>query len=229
VPGAPRPQTTSTRGRRARRAALAGLLVLAAGCTVAVDSRGAPEAPPPESRQQDESDAVDSVNAYWQRHFAELSPDPYVPPQVAGGYVGEDGPVCAGQPSVPGNAFYCPAGDFLAWDERLMDAGYQQIGDAWVYMIIAHEWGHAIQARLRRGQVSVAAELQADCLAGAALQGAVDDGLLYLEPGDTDEVASTLVAVADDFPWSDTRSHGNAEERIDAFNAGTAGGLRGCF
>jgi uncharacterized protein len=42
-------------------------------------------------------------------------------------------------------------------------------------------------------------------------------------------VASTLVAVADDFPWSDTRSHGNAEERIAAFNAGTAGGLRGCF
>ena len=130
---------------------------------------------------------------------------------------------------MPLNAYYCPAGDFLAWDEELMAAGYRQIGDAWVYLIIAHEWGHAIQARLQREQVSVAAELQADCLAGAALQGSVDDGVLAIEPGDTQEITDTLVAVADDFPWSDSSSHGNAEQRVGAFNLGVSDGLRGCI
>ena len=40
---------------------------------------------------------------------------------------------------------YCADGDFLALEENLMAAGYRQIGDAWVYLINAHEWGHGIQ------------------------------------------------------------------------------------
>ena len=89
--------------------------------------------------------------------------------------------------------------------------------------------GHAIQARLQRDQVSVAAELQADCLAGATLQGSVDDGELYLEPGDTEEIATTLTAVADRYPWADTSSHGDARQRTAAFAAGAADGLAACF
>ena len=129
-----------------------------------------------DQRSGDERDAIGVIDRYWQRHFPELTGRRYDSPQVAGPYTGTSGPACGGQPSVPGNAYYCPSGDFLAWDEDLMRAGYDRIGDAWVYLIIAHEWGHAIQARLRRGQVSVAAELQADCLAGAALLGAVTTG-----------------------------------------------------
>jgi uncharacterized protein len=182
----------------------------------------------PESRQQDETAAVRVVDLYWQRHFTEVSRRAYGPPQVYGGYVGENGPPCGGQPSPPLNAFYCPDGDYLAWDVQLMDAGYEQIGDAWVYLVIFHEWGHAIQARLRPYQVDVAAELQADCFAGAALQGSIDDGELYLEPGDMQELSSTLVAVADDFPWSDSSSHGDAQERTSAFSAGSAGGPSAC-
>jgi predicted metalloprotease len=85
-----------------------------------------------------------------------------------------------------------------------------------------------VQARLRSAQVSVAAELQADCLAGATLQGAVDDGDLLLEPGDTDELATALAAVADEYPWADPSSHGDARERTEAFSTGASGGLRAC-
>jgi predicted metalloprotease len=209
--------------------ALLTALVLVGGCSIDVGTEPAsPADPGVESRTQDEGYAVDAVNGFWQRHFAELGRDRYTPPRVAGGYVGQDGPTCGGEPSVPGNAFYCPDGDFLAWDEQLMDAGYQQIGDAWVYLVIAHEWGHAIQARLRRDQVSVAAELQADCLAGATLQGSVDDRKLILEPGDTEEISATLASVADDFPWSNTASHGDAQQRTNAFATGAQGGLRAC-
>jgi predicted metalloprotease len=227
---------------RAALALLLGLTLALTGCTISVSPAPAPpSAPAPDGgvdrpvgtdadqRLEDERTAVGVVDRYWQRHFTELTGRRYDSPQVAGPYTGTSGPACGGQPSVPGNAYYCPTGDFLAWDEDLMRAGYDRIGDAWVYLIIAHEWGHAIQARMRRGQVSVAAELQADCLAGAALLGAVNDGELRLEPGDEEEIAQTLAVVADDFPWTDQRSHGNAEERTSAFEAGANDGLRACI
>jgi uncharacterized protein len=179
--------------------------------------------------KNDERGAVTAVDTFWRRYFTEQAGQPYQGPRVAGSYVGTNGPPCGGEPeSVPFNAVYCLPGDFVAWDDNLMMAGYSQIGDAWVYLIIAHEWGHAIQARLREDRVSVAAELQADCLAGAALQGAADEGLITAEPGDSDEIAATLAAVADDYPWTDVSDHGNAEERTSAFNTGVQGGVRAC-
>jgi uncharacterized protein len=181
-----------------------------------------------DAREVDEQTAVSVVDEYWRREFARQG-EVYDPPGVAGGYRGSSGPSCAGQPSVPGNAYYCPPGDFIAWDDSLMAAGYDQIGDAWVYLVIAHEWGHAIQARLASSQVSRAIELQADCLAGAAITGAANEGLVQIEEGDDVEISRALAAVADDFPWTDTSSHGNAAERTANFNRGSRGGVEACL
>jgi uncharacterized protein len=229
-----------TRGRGAL-ALLLGVVLAVSGCTISVSSSSPGSAPAPDGgvdrpastetdqRSGDERDAIGVIDRYWQRHFPELTGRRYESPQVAGPYTGRSGPRCGGQASVPGNAFYCPSGDFLAWDEDLMRAGYDRIGDAWVYLIIAHEWGHAIQARLQRDQVSVQAELQADCLAGATLAGAAERGLVTLEPGDTEELAQTLAAVADDFPWTKESDHGDARERTAAFSRGSAGGVAACL
>jgi len=222
----------STRFRILLPLATAGaLMLLLAGClntSTGSGSSGPSSQVDRGEMARDEQGAVNAINTFWQQHFSELFGTEYQSPQVTGGYTGSNGPSCGGQPSVPNNAFYCSTGDFLAWDENLMTAGYQQIGDAWVYLIIAHEWGHAIQARLDRSLVSVAAELQADCLAGASLQGAARDGLVTIEPGDAEEIAKTLTAVADDFPWTDESSHGNAQQRISAFNKGASGGVPAC-
>jgi hypothetical protein len=214
-----------------RLVAAASAVVFAAACTITTGEDTSTPGSAPIDRQamtEDENTAVQATNTFWQNHFSELFGRAYRSPRVEGAYVGNEGPRCAGQPPVPFNAFYCPAGDFLAWDENLMAAGYSQIGDAWVYLIIAHEWGHAIQARLDRGLVSVAAELQADCLAGVSLQGAAQDGLVRIEAGDGEELQKTLIAVADDFPWTDESDHGNAQQRISAFNAGVNGGVAAC-
>jgi len=224
--------------RLARAVAVAvAVTVLAAACGEGAVI-GRPVGPSPDTggpagvdaaaMSEDEQTAVQETDGYWRRHFSELFGRPYHSPRVAGGYRGRNGPSCAGEPAVPNNAFYCPAGDFLAWDENLMAAGYGRIGDAWVYLVIAHEWGHAIQAQLDRDQVSVAAELQADCLAGAALQGAVDDGKIKLEPGDSEEMARTLTTVADDFPWTKESDHGDAQQRIANFNQGAEQGAKAC-
>ncbi|TWD80054.1 hypothetical protein FB561_1126 [Kribbella amoyensis] len=177
---------------------------------------------------QDAKEAVQAIGAYWRTNFPEAFNQAYRPPRVAGGYTGTDGPPCGGEPSVPFNAYYCQPGDYLAWDEDLMAAGYNQIGDAWVYLIIAHEWGHAIQARLNDDLVSVQAELQADCLAGASLEGAAKQGLITIEPGDPEELAKTLAAVADDYPWTKQSDHGDVQERISAFRTGVTGGIPAC-
>ena len=218
------------------RAVAVALVVLAAGCGVEGETSAPPSTAPgagasagvDAAMSEDEQTAVQATDAFWRRHFSELFGRPYHSPRVVGGYRGRSGPRCSGEASVPFNAFYCPAGDFLAWDEDLMSAGYQRVGDAWVYLIIAHEWGHAIQAQLDRDQVSVAAELQADCLAGATLQGAVEDRSIKLEPGDSEELAQTLVKVADDFPWTKESDHGDAQQRIGAFNKGAQGGVNAC-
>ena len=214
-------------------AALAVLTLLVSGCGVISVESGDGGRPAIDSADltelaQDERTAVNITDRFWREVFPETFGRSYRSPDVQGGYRGRGGPTCGGQPSVPNNAFYCPSEDFLAWDENLMAAGYNQIGDAWVYLIIAHEWGHAIQARLQRDQVSVAAELQADCLAGATLFGAAERGLVTIERGDTEELQQTLVAVADDFPWTEESDHGNAQQRINAFNTGAQEGVRAC-
>jgi predicted metalloprotease len=219
----------------ASRALLSVILaLLVTGCGVSVDTGGGGGSNPSGQVNQDdlasdEQAAVRATDAFWRRAFPDDFGRSYRPPQVRGGYRGTTGPTCAGQPSEAFNAFYCPSEDFLAWDQDLMEAGYRQIGDAWVYLIIAHEWGHAIQARLQADQVSVAAELQADCFAGATLIGAADRGLLQFEPGDIEELGKTLAAVADDFPWTQESDHGDAQQRTAAFNEGAQGGPKACI
>lgn len=171
------------------------------------------------------------INRFWAAHWSEFFSGRYSPPRVLGAYDGgwSDTPTCQGYPLPDDNALYCwPPYDFVAWDVDLMRMGYRQ-GDAWVYLIIAHEWAHAVQARIPERLLSRQLELQADCLAGAALFGARDDGTLYFETGDTAEIAAALRAHADDTPWTDVSDHGTAAQRLGAFNRGARQGVGGCF
>jgi len=77
--------------------------------------------------------------------------------------------------------------------------------------------------------VPEARELQADCLAGAALGGAIEDGQLELETGDTEEIVETFVLIGDSEPWTDASSHGTTEQRLAAFEVGISDGVPGCL
>ncbi|MET8179841.1 neutral zinc metallopeptidase [Streptomyces sp. NPDC005336] len=183
-----------------------------------------------DSVEGDINAAVSVTNAYWQTHWAELFTGAYNPPQVLGPYDGAaaDVPSCGGTPLPNDNAVYCPDGDFVAWDMDLMRWGHER-GDAWVYLVIAHEWGHAVQNRLDAGLVDLARELQADCLAGAVLFGAAKDKTLTFEDGDTDELADALTALADKTPWTNTSDHGDASQRVSYFSRGAQSGVKRCL
>lgn len=141
------------------------------------------------------------------------------------------GPECGGQAAPANNAFYCPAGDFIAWDESgLMIPYYVGGGDFAASFVLAHEFGHAMQVRLPQQETTgVLRELQADCFAGAWARWTSQNNLL--EAGDLDE-ATLAVFAARDVPgtaWTDPRAHGSGFERTRAFGDGFEGGPESCY
>jgi hypothetical protein len=123
------------------------------------------------------------------------------------------------------NAFYCQADRSILYDEAWLRDFETRAGNAAPAAIMAHEWGHHVQALLGVAGYSLQVELQADCFAG-----------LYL--ANTEEVDSSFVASDDDLramlttffelgnshyaasEWFQSGEHGSAQERIRAFGTG---------
>lgn len=221
------------------------VLALSAGaCFVGTDDQGAgPEDPPPASAegtpgeqedgtmtaeefQGDIEGAVDVAEAYWGARLRGFSPVRRI---VA---YEQDGEVeCGGEPLTRNNAAYCSAGDFIAYDVNFAVNAFRQVGDAFIFYLLGHEYAHAVQARLGIAKrFTIQQELQADCMAGAYIGDSVKDGTLKLDRGDLDEFRQGLLAVGDDpsVPWFAPGAHGSAQQRTDAFFEGYEGSLDPC-
>lgn len=138
---------------------------------------------------------------------------------------------CGGQRLGRNNAAYCSAGDFIAYDVNWAFDAFRQIGDAFIFYLLGHEYAHAVQLRLGvRAQFTIQQELQADCMAGAYIGDMERRGRLSLQPGDTAELAAGLEAVGDDpgQPWFAEGSHGTARQRTQAFANGYQDSLEPC-
>jgi predicted metalloprotease len=132
-----------------------------------------------------------------------------------------------------GNAFYCPADDYIAWDdEGLMRPVYDAFGDFAVALIIAHEWGHAVQARSGQSGTSLEEEQQADCFAGAWVASVILElrDNFTLSPGDLDEAISGFIAFGDvaGTAEDDPAARGTAFQRVAAFQNGVINGAEPC-
>lgn len=142
------------------------------------------------------------------------------------------GPTCIGESALPDNALYCGANDTVAWDLALLTEMDRGLGPWVSHLIVAHEVGHAVQARLAAsGQghlVWPQRELQADCLAGALIYQSAGDGFLGTLQGDPDELLAAQVAVSDAEPWAKPGDHGDAAERASAFQTGV-GDIEACL
>lgn len=184
------------------------------------------------------ADAEFATDVYWRNQFPDLFALPYSPPSSRGFYDGTRpslAPTCSGITLSAYNAFYCRTEDYVAYDINLVSEAYRFNGDGFVYFLVAHEWAHAIQERMPQRFVSGAHELQADCLAGAALFGntanavTVDgNGTITFEPGDFDELFATFEQIGS-LPWISGGSHGSAEERRSAFALGANEGVPSCL
>ncbi len=132
-------------------------------------------------------------------------------------------------------AFYCIDGDFMAYDDdSLLPSLVNDLGKEAVAVVLAHEFGHAVQARAGEwDQPGVLKEQQADCFAGAWSAHVASGGSDLITFDDAD-VRSGLVAMInvrdpiDSAGLTDPDAHGTGFDRVGAFQDGFEGGVLRC-
>jgi predicted metalloprotease len=182
--------------------------------------------------------AVEDVTEFWRgtypavygEEFQELAgfypygPDTEMPPC---------GPIELAYEEIANNAFYCPDDDIIAWDEgQLMPQLNEDFGAFTVAIVIAHEYGHAAQARFGTGDRTIDLELQADCFAGAWTQRVADSEAAGFEPSDVDldKTVAGLISIRDapGVGPNDPMAHGSGFDRVAAFQDGFENGAQKC-
>jgi predicted metalloprotease len=186
-----------------------------------------------------------TLESYWAAVYPTLFGTDYPPMTDYGPYRPSTGvlPACGDldleTADYENNAFYCPDGDYVAWDdENLFPSLWQEIGDFAVGMVMAHEWAAGVQHRAGIAADGVAASLQADCFAGswtaAMVEGipiVLEDGTetsIVLSAGDLDEGVAGFLVLGDE-PGATLTSSGSAFDRFDAFREGFFEGPARCL
>lgn len=194
----------------------------------------------PLSIDQQISVTIEDLERYWADELPETYGLAYTSPAAVGGYdlrLG-DTPTCGDEVLEPslavGNAFYCPPDDTIFWDEQeLIPTLYDGFGPFAVSLVLAHEWGHAIQNRagVPDALPTVVSELQADCFAGAWTGRALAGGS-PIEVGDEElDVATAGFLLFRDPTGTSPAApgaHGNAFDRVGAFLEGVRSGAAAC-
>lgn len=189
--------------------------------------------------------SIEDIQAFWTTKMPKVFGQEFepIPNDKIFAYSQNNPPPACGtgqQPSADdlvGNAFYCSEGGFIAFDdENLFPKLYKNFGSYAVAMVLAHEWGHAVQDQMgiSGGNVpTVYLEQQADCFAGAWTKW-VDDGdspNLSLSPGSLDAALGGMLEFRDEPGTNpnDPAAHGSGFDRVRAFRDGFTKGLQACI
>jgi predicted metalloprotease len=192
--------------------------------------------------------ALADLHQWWTEQYPALYSDPFEP--LGGGvyaaYPERTDPIPGCGTSDPTtyeeireySAFYCQQGDFMVYDDGEDGVLYglaDEFGPPILGVVLAHEFGHAIQARtgdLARGLPTITTEQQADCMAGAWVARAASGAAAGITFTDAD-VRTGLIAMItvrdpvglDQFSEG---GHGSAFDRVGAFQVGFTSGLQRC-
>jgi hypothetical protein len=177
---------------------------------------------------------IDSLEIFWSFVYPEFFGSEWVPVAGAVPYRPSTGevPTCGGFTAdldfYEANAFYCAADDYVAWDEGLFAALYQEIGDFAIGLVLANEWGRAVQVRAGLPTEGTDAQLQVDCFSGvftAALIPEDNPTGIQISAGDLEEsIAGFLTLSAS----ADIAQGATAFTRFDAFEDGFFDGITAC-
>ena len=241
--------TRMLRTARALVVALAAGLLLA-GCTQVVPGQpsaaagAARIAAAPVADADVAPTAVAALQEYWRAQFPAAFGRPWRD-------ISRFLPVHAGDRRVPcvpsaadveGQAFYCPSADAVVWDaDGLIPEVLRADGPTGVLVVLAHEVGHAVQSRLGIDALqarqpsrypTILLEAMADCSAGVALAHFAQKPPpgLALGADERDRAMSALIAFKDPLGVEpgDSGAHGNAFDRVSAFQDGYDGAATTC-
>jgi predicted metalloprotease len=183
--------------------------------------------------------SIDEIEEYWDERFSDVVGGEFQP--VSGGFFPygpeRELPECGGPRTyeeIAGNAFYCPGNDLIAWDtDNLTNGLLDQFGPFTLVIVMAHEYGHAIQARgALQGLPTIAGEQQADCFAGSFTAFVADGGsdVLQVSVDDLDQAVAGILTFRDQpgVPNEDPSAHGSGFDRVGAFQDGFLNGPERC-
>lgn len=181
--------------------------------------------------------AVFDIQKFWTEELPGSFKEKYEPVKAVYS-IDPDGSVAApctdDAADIRGNAFYCPSQDIIAWDRKVLFPELRKrFGNFLVAMVMAHEWGHAIQKRTKApSSRTIVLETQADCYAGAWTTYALKGGAPHFEIDRPvlDQALSGYLLFRDPVgsDADDRQAHGSGFDRIAAFQDGFDKGVEFC-
>jgi hypothetical protein len=145
---------------------------------------------------------------------------------------------CGAQPvEVEGNAFYCqaegtPHSDSITYDREFLAELAADYGTFIPALVMAHEFGHAVQARVGSPPTSIAVETQADCLAGTWTRWVAEGKAQHtrIRAADLDALLRGYLLLRDPVGTSTATgsAHGSYFDRVSAFQEGFDSGATAC-
>jgi predicted metalloprotease len=187
--------------------------------------------------------AVSDIEEYWEGVYSgtfdgEFSPVKALVSWDANGF--DDISFCGDDTYGLVNAAFCYDDETIGWDRgELLPSLRKSYGDMGVTMVLAHEYGHAVQHQAGiRGEETptLVSEQQADCFAGSYMRWVAEDNSprFTLSTGEgLNNVLAAVIAFRDplmseDDPEAGFDEHGSAFERLSAFQFGFTDGPSAC-
>ncbi|MFB9907917.1 neutral zinc metallopeptidase [Allokutzneria oryzae] len=183
--------------------------------------------------------AVTDIQKYWAEQFPVHFGKPYEPLRKLASWDsgGKNMVLCKSNTAGVENAFFCPSEDLIAWDRGgLLPTLSTNFGQMAVVAVLAHEVGHAVGHRsgiTKTGMPTIVAEQQADCFTGAFFRHTAEGKAEHFELSTGEglsKILGAMFALRDQVGASFTKrgAHGNAFDRVTAFQLGFGQGPKRC-
>jgi predicted metalloprotease len=187
--------------------------------------------------------AISDIEEFWEGTYGQTFDGQFAPVKAlvswdANGF--DDTSFCGTDTYGLVNAGFCHDDKTIGWDRgQLLPDLRDAFGDMGVTMVLAHEYGHAVQLQaglVKDSTPTLVSEQQADCLAGVYVRWVAEGNSPRFTVSTGDGLNNVLAAVIgfrdplmnEDDPEVGMDEHGSAFERVSAFQFGFTDGPGAC-